>query len=220
MFPVLCMYTPDVSSLGPPSSLLLLSFFCCQTLFSKKKKLFSPFYLCKTFMSLFSLLFHFFFSSLSVKTLQFFFSFLVSSFFFVAFSILFFRKINFSLLKNPYPTSPKLFFSISSQFKEKFQKLFLQHSFLIFLDVWQNVFFTFVCFEKHPFLFGERWGKTKTQVFPDLLVGTLPCFQKNLFFFSKNSWIETQKRLKREGKEVKPKREEFLKRRSKDNLKT
>ena len=209
------LYVPSWCSLSlcPPSS-LLLSFFCCQTLFFKKKKLFSPCYCCKTFVLLFSLLYHFLFSSLSVKPLQLFFSF----FGFVFFLCCIFQSCSFekknSHQKNPFLTYPKLFFWISSRFKEKSSKIVPSTFIFWFFWTFEKMYFSLVCFEKHPFLFWWKMGKTKTQVFPNLLVGILPCFQKNLslFFFKKNSWIETQKRVNREGKEVKPKREELKKR--------
>ena len=75
MFPLLFVYPPDVPSLfvHPPHCyspfFLSLLFSLPNTSFKKtKKKLFSPCYCCKTFMSLFSFLCHFLFSSLSVKT--------------------------------------------------------------------------------------------------------------------------------------------------------
>ena len=110
MFPLLCMYPPDVLSLCPPSS-LLLSFFCCQTLLSKKKKLFSPCYCCKTFVLLFSLLYHFplfisFCETPSVFLLLFWFR----LFSLLHFPILFFRKIKIFESKKSFSNIPKIVF--------------------------------------------------------------------------------------------------------------
>ena len=59
MFPLLCMYPPDVPSLFVYPPHCYSPSFCCQTLSFKKKKLLSPFYCCKTFVLFFSLLFKF-----------------------------------------------------------------------------------------------------------------------------------------------------------------
>ena len=100
MFPLLCMYPPDVPSLFVHPPHCYSSFFLLPNTFFKKKN--SPFCCCKTFVLLFSLLFRFLFSSLSVKPLQLFFSFLVSSFFFVAISNL--------VLSNKFFSSKKILF--------------------------------------------------------------------------------------------------------------
>ena len=120
MFPLLCVYPTDVRSLfvHPPhcySPFLLPKFF--------HKKLFSPFHCWKTFVLLFSLLHHSLFSSLSVKPLQLFFSFLVSSFFLCCI-------FNFVLSKNNFSIS---FFFVFFFFEKKKNLSHEKHS-LFFLS--------------------------------------------------------------------------------------
>ena len=148
------------------------------------------------------------------ETLQLFFSFLVSPFFFVAFSNLVHPKNkNFRIKKNLFLTSPKLFSEFPLGLRKNLKNCSFKHSFYDVSGRLRKCIFHFCLFWKTSFSFWWKMGKTKTQVFPDLLVGILPCLQKNLSFHphqkKKSSWIETQKRVNREGKEVKPKREEI-----------
>ena len=163
--------------------IVALLFFCRQIFFKKKKNFSLPFILARPscFFSVSFIIssFHLFlWNPFSFSS-----PFLVSSFFFVAFSNLVLSKKNFLIKINPFLTSPKLFFWISSRLKEKSQKLFLQHSFFDFSGRLRKCIFHFCLFWKTSFSFGERRAKQKLKFFQISLLAFSHVFLKNLSFF-------------------------------------
>ena len=218
MFPLLCMYPPDVPSLFVHTSSLLLSFFLLPNTFFFKEK---------TFLSLLLL------QNLRVPV-----SFIISSchlflwtpfscsspFLFRLFSLLHFfnlvlSKKWFSSSKKSFSTSPKWFFWIFYRFEENLKNCSFNIHFLIFWNVRENVFSLQFVLKNILFFLVKDGQKQKLKFFQISLLVFLHVSKRISLFTPKKSWIETQKRVNREGKEVKPKREELFKKVKKSSKK-
>ena len=120
MFPLLCMYPPDVPSLFVHPPHCYSPFFVAKPFFLRG---ILSLLLLQNLVFLFSFLCHFLFSSLSVKPLQFFFSFLVSPFFFVAFSnlVLSNKSQAFAVTRPAHPPRRWDNFLNAAELKRRFQ---------------------------------------------------------------------------------------------------
>ena len=198
-FPLLCMYPPDVPSLSVHPPHCSSPFFCCQTPSFKKKKTFSPFLSLQNLRASFQspLSFPLFISFCETTSV-------FSPFWFRLFSCIF-QSCSFEKKtpkkKTHFPHTQNCFFWISSRFKGKSQKLFLQHSLFDFSGRLRKCIFHFCFFWKTSFSFGERWAKQKLKFFQvSLLVFSHVCkrislsLQKKPKFLNRNTKESKQRR--------------------------
>ena len=147
MFQLLCMYPPDVPSLFVHPPHCYSPFFVAKHFFQKKN---SPFHCCKTFVLQSPLSFPLFISFWN--TLQFFFSFLVSSFFFDAFFLSWSFEKKISHQKKSFSNISKIVLLNFLSVYRKISKIFPSTFIFWFFWTFEKMYFSLLFFLKNiPF---------------------------------------------------------------------